>query len=145
MHRIFIIYAATVAIALSASVAMADNVDLSPAQRAANVKEYNKRKAQGIVETPRGGRGASKKSQQEHVGGTAQRQASGQSRQKCDEAAQNAQATATGTAVLSSVIGLIPFGGSASGIAGAAASVGASAAGEIARQKSAAAMQKECM
>lgn len=145
MHKNSLIYAATIAMTLSASTAMADNVDLSPAQRAANIKEYNKRKAQGIVETPRGGRGASQKSQQEHVGGTAQRQASGQNRQKCEEAAQNAQATATGTAILSSVIGLIPFGGSASGIAGAAVNAGASTAGEIARQNSTAAMQKECM
>ncbi|WP_199084403.1 hypothetical protein [Bosea sp. ASV33] len=145
MHKNSIIYAAAIAMALSTSTAMADKVDLSPAQRAANIKEYNKRKAQGIVDTPLGGRGASKKALHEHVGGTAQRQASGQSRQKCEEAAQNAQATATGTAVLSSVIGLIPFGGSASGFAVAAANVGASAAGEIARQNSTAAMQKECM
>lgn len=144
MLKNFMIYGAVLAISFSTSNAIADNVELSPAQRAANIKEYNKRKAQGIIETPRGGRGASKKLQPERVG-SPQRQTAGQSRQKCEEAAHNAQATATGTALLSSVIGLIPFGGSASGIAGAAANVGASAAGEIARQKSTAAMQKECM
>ncbi len=91
MSKNFIAYAAAIAMALSAPTAMADNVDLSPAQRAANIKEYNKRKAQGIIETPRGGRGASKKSQQEHVGTTPHRQASEQTRQKCEEASHNAK------------------------------------------------------
>ncbi|MEZ0168350.1 hypothetical protein [Microvirga sp. TS319] len=145
MQKNLLVIATTIAISLGSLSAFADNVDLSPEQRAANIKEYNERKAQGIVEVPRGGRGASKKPLLERGTGTPQRQTAGPSRQKCEEAARNAQATATGTAVLSGVIGLIPFGGSASGIAGAAANVGASAAGEIVRQSSAAAMQKECM
>ncbi len=145
MLKRFIIYATVLAITLPASIALADDVGLSAAERAANIKAYNKRTAQGQAETPRGSRGAPRQSQQgqlrhEPQGQTAQRNGRG-----CEEAARNAQATATGTAVLSSVIGLVPFGGYASGIAGAAAGVGASAVGEVARQKSAATMQQECM
>jgi len=125
-------------------VAMADDVEMSAAERAANKKAYEKAKAQGLADIPRGGRGVQKprKSQKQEArkGQPVQR-----NDQKCAQAMKKAQATATGTAILSSVIGLVPFGGSASGIAGAAAGVGASAAGEIARQKSAAAMQEECM
>ena len=145
MQKKLLAVATTIAISVGNLSAFADNVEMSPAQRAANIKEYNKRKAQGAVEVPRGGRGASKTHQPERGSSTPQRQTAGQSKQRCEDAARNAQTTATGTAILSGVIGFIPFGGSASGIAGAAANVGASAAGEIARQNSAAKMQRECM
>ncbi|MET2825454.1 hypothetical protein [Mesorhizobium shangrilense] len=121
------------------SAAMADDVEMSEAQRAANKKAYARQKALGLADAPRG-RGAQKAQKQQARKG---QQVPGNG-QKCAEAARNAEATATGTAVLSSVIGLIPFGGSASGIAGAAAGAGAAVVGEAARQKSARAMQ-DCM
>ncbi|WP_421916995.1 hypothetical protein [Mesorhizobium sp.] len=122
------------------SATMADDVEMSAAQRAANKKEYARQKALGLADQPRG-RGAQKAQKQQARSGK-QVQRNGQ---KCAEATKNAQATATGTAVLSSVIGLVPFGGSASGIAGAAAGAGAAVVGEAARQKSARAMEQECM
>jgi hypothetical protein len=132
--------ACVLAVIAQVPAAMADDVGLSAAERAANQKAYAKRQAQGLAETPRGGRGTARSSQDQQ----ARKQQAAQ-RHKCQEATRNAQATETGTAVLSSVIGLVPFGGSASGIASAATSMGAAAAGEMARQKSAAAMQQECM
>lgn len=120
--------------------AMADDVEMSAAERAANKKEYARQKALGLADAPRG-RGAQKPGKQQARNGK-QVQRNGQ---KCAEATKNAEATATGTAVLSSVIGLVPFGGSASGIAGAAAGAGAAVVGEVARQKSSATMQQECM
>jgi hypothetical protein len=46
-----------------------------------------------------------------------------------------------GTSVLSSAVGFLPFGSVASS---AAANIGATAAGELARQKAAADMQGQC-
>lgn len=63
---------------------------------------------------------------------------------RCQEAIADAQNTAVGTSVLSTAVGFLPFGGAASGVASAAANVGVSAAGEIARQKAAAAVQGSC-
>lgn len=63
---------------------------------------------------------------------------------RCQDAVNDAQTTAVGTSVLSSAVGFLPFGGAASGVASAAANVGATAAGEIARQKAAAAVQGNC-
>lgn len=63
---------------------------------------------------------------------------------RCQDAVNDAQNTAVGTSVLSSAVGFLPFGGAASGVASAAANVGATAAGEIARQKAAAAVQGNC-
>ena len=141
MLKRLIVCSSVLTMVIPITATMADNVDMSAEQRAANIKAYNERKAKGLVDTPRGGRGAQK--QQKPQGRNVQQtQRDGQ---RCDEAARNAQATATGTAVLSSVIGLLPFGGSASGVANIAANVGASAAGEIARQQSATKMQEECM
>ncbi len=120
--------------------AMADDVEMSAAERAANKKAYARQKALGLADQPRA-RGAQKPRKQQARNGK-QMQRNGQ---KCAEATKNAEATATGTAVLSSVIGLVPFGGSASGIAGAAAGAGAAVVGEVARQKSSATVQQECM
>lgn len=63
---------------------------------------------------------------------------------RCQEAVTSQQNTAVGTSILSSAVGFIPFGGAASGVASAAANVGASAAGDIARQKADAAVQGNC-
>jgi len=63
---------------------------------------------------------------------------------RCQDAINDAQNTAVGTSVLSGAIGFLPFGGAASGVASAAAGMGATAAGEIARQKAAAAVQGNC-
>ena len=63
---------------------------------------------------------------------------------RCQEAVASAQNPAIGTSVLSSAVGFLPFGGAASGVASAAANVGATAAGEIARQKADAAVQGNC-
>lgn len=142
MLKRLIACACVLAVIAHVPAAMADDVGLSAAERAANQRAYAKRQAQGVAETPRGGRGTARSSQDQQA---RKQQATQRNGHKCQEAARNAQATATGTAVLSSVIGLVPFGGSASGIAGAATSMGAAAAGEIARQKSAATMQQECM
>ena len=125
--------------------AMADDVEMSAAERAANKKEYARQKALGLADQPRG-RGAQKAQKQQVQKQQARKgqQVPGDG-QKCAEATKNAQAAATGTAILSSVIGLVPFGGSASGIAGAAAGAGAAVVGEAARQKSARAMEQDCM
>lgn len=63
---------------------------------------------------------------------------------RCQDAMNDAQNTAVGTSVLSSAVGFLPFGGVGSGVANAAAGIGANAAGEIARQKAAAAVQGNC-
>ena len=63
---------------------------------------------------------------------------------RCQDAVTSAQNTAIGTSVLSSAVGFLPFGGAAAGVASAAATVGATAAGEIARQKADAAVQGNC-
>ncbi|EGP06322.1 hypothetical protein CSIRO_4133 [Bradyrhizobiaceae bacterium SG-6C] len=60
---------------------------------------------------------------------------------RCQDAVNDAQTTAVGTSVLSSAVGFLPFGSAASSVA---ANVGATAAGEIARQKAAAAVQGNC-
>jgi len=72
-----------------------------------------------------------------------QQQAMEQAR-RCQDAVNDAQNTAVGTSILSSAVGFLPFGGAASGVASAAANVGATAVGEVARQKSAAAVQGNC-
>jgi len=133
MLKRLIVCSSILAALMPASAALADNVELSPAERAANQKAYARQKALGLADQPRG-RGAKKAQKQPEQAGV----------QGCEEAARKAQTTATGATVLSSVIGLVPFGGSASGFAGAAAGIGASAAGEMARQKSAASMQEDC-
>lgn len=143
MFKRFMACASIIAFIASTPVAMADNVDMPAAERAANAKEYAKRKAQGLpVDEPRG-RGSAKKTQKGKKQQPEQ-QAAQSASQRCQEAVNNAQKMAVGTSVLSAVVGFVPFGGAASGIAGAAAGVGASAVGEIARQKSAAAMQENC-
>lgn len=75
---------------------------------------------------------------------TDQQQQAMQRVKRCQEAITDAQNTAVGTSVLSTAVGFLPFGGAASGVASAAANVGVSAAGEIARQKAAAAVQGNC-
>ena len=60
---------------------------------------------------------------------------------RCQDAVNNAQGTAVGTSVLSSAVGFLPFGSVASS---AAANIGATAAGELARQKAAADIQGNC-
>lgn len=60
---------------------------------------------------------------------------------RCQDAVNNAQGTAVGTSVLSSAVGFLPFGSVASS---AAANIGATAAGELARQKAAADVQGQC-
>lgn len=135
MLKRIIACASIFAVLASTPVAMADDVDMPAAERAANAKAYAKRKAQGLpVDEPRG-RG---------VAHQQPRQKTAQNAQRCQEAVNNAQNTAVATSVLSSVVGFLPFGGAASGVAGAAAGVGASAVGEIARQKAAAAVQGNC-
>ena len=120
---------------------MADDVGLSPAERAANIKAYEARKAQGLADTPRGGRSAGQqRTQQQQQQQRAQQQAAERAR-RCAEAMNNAQGTAVGTSVLSSAVGFLPFGGAASS---AAANIGATAAGELARQKAAADVQGQC-
>jgi hypothetical protein len=73
-----------------------------------------------------------------------QEQQAMQRAQRCQDAINDAQNTAVGTSVLSSAVGFLPFGGAASGVASAAAGMGATAAGEIARQKAAAAVHGNC-
>ncbi len=60
---------------------------------------------------------------------------------RCQDAMNNAQGTAVGTSVLSSAVGFLPFGSVASS---AAANIGATAAGEIARQKATSDVQGNC-
>ena len=69
-----------------------------------------------------------------------QQQALEQAR-RCQDAVNDAQNTAVGTSVLSSAVGFLPFGSAASSVA---ANVGTTAAGEIARQKAATAVQGNC-
>ncbi|MDH7796019.1 MULTISPECIES: hypothetical protein [unclassified Beijerinckia] len=140
MLKYLIVCASMFAITASPSMAVADDVGLSAAERAANIKAYAKRKAQGLEEPSRGSRRAAQQQPRQQQQQTAQRNG-----QRCEEAMRNAQATATGTAVFSGIVGLIPFGGSAAGIASAATGMGAAAAGAIARQNSAAAMQQNCL
>jgi len=123
----------------AASGSMADNVEMSPAERAAKVKAYEARKAQGLTPDAPRGRGADKQRAQKQAQQQAQERA-----QRCQDAINDAQKTAVGASVLTSAVGFLPFAGAASGIANAAAGVGASAAGEIARQKAAAAVQGNC-
>lgn len=110
--------------------ALADDVGLSAAERAANIKAYNARKAQGSVEdSSRGRRGAA----------GPQRQAMDRAR-RCHESVAGAQESAdnlsAGAMALYQASAFIPFGGSvASSVAGAAAGAGAMIAGEAARQK----------
>ncbi len=139
----FIACASMFAVVMSASAALADDVGLSAAERAKNIKAYEARKAQGLAtDTPRGGRGAGQLPQRAQKQNP-QQQAMERAK-RCQDAVNDAQNTAVGTSVLSSAVGFLPFGGAASGVASAAAGVGASAAGEIARQKAAASVQGNC-
>lgn len=129
----------------SSSVALADDVALSAAERAKNIKAYQARKAQGLeTDSARGGRGAAgqqpQRAQQQPRAQQPQRaqQEAMQRAKRCQEAMNDAQNTAMGASVASSVVGFIPFGGAASSVVGAAAGVGSMAAGEVARQKMAA-------
>ncbi len=138
----FIAFALTLLLLTPGSVlsVMADDVGLSAAERAKNIKAYEARKAQGLVPdnaNQRGARGAGQRQQQ-------QEQQAMQRAKRCQDAVNDAQNTAVGTSVLSGAIGFLPFGGAASGVASAAAGMGATAAGEIARQKAAAAVQGNC-
>lgn len=153
--------ASVFAVIMSASGALADDVGLSAAERAKNIKAYEARKAQGqTTDTSRGGRAMKYHSmgqqppqaQKQHSMGQQPQRAQKQNPQqqamerarRCQEAMNDAQNTAVGTSVLSSAVGFLPFGGAASGVASAAANVGATAAGELARQKAAAAVQGNC-
>ncbi|MGL5167985.1 MAG: hypothetical protein ACRC9K_19035 [Afipia sp.] len=139
----FIACASALAVIMSTSAALADDVGLSAAERAKNIKAYEARKAQGLAtDTPRGGRSAGQQSQRAQKQNP-QQQAMERAK-RCQDAVNDAQNTAVGTSVLSSAVGFLPFGGAASGVASAAAGVGASAAGEIARQKAAASVQGNC-
>lgn len=144
MFTRFIALALTLLLLLPGSVlsALADDVGLSAAQRAANIKAYNARKAQGQADVPRGGRGAAA-SRGKATG--PQRQALDRAR-RCHESVARAQESANnlaaGSMALSHVASFIPFGGSvASSVVGAAAGAGATMAGEAARQKLASAAQ----
>jgi hypothetical protein len=131
MLRRFMACTSVLTLIASAAGSMADDVGLSAAERAKNIKAYEARKAQGLTtDSARGGRGAGQQARQRA--------------QRCQEALNDAQNTAVGASVLSHAAGFLPFGGTASGIAGAAAGVGATAAGEIARQKATAAVQGNC-
>lgn len=140
----FIACASVFAVIMSASAALADDVDMSAEQRAKNIKAYEARKAQGLVDTPRGGRGAGQQPQRAQKPQQQSQQQAMQRAKRCQDAINDAQNTAVGTSVLSSAVGFLPFGGVGSGIANAAAGVGANAAGEIARQKAAASVQGNC-
>lgn len=121
----------------SALSVMADNVGEPAQAKAARAKAHAERKAQGLAPETAKQRGARGQRQQE------QQQAMQRAR-RCQDAINNAQNTAVGTSVLSSAVGFLPFGGAASGVANAAAGLGATAAGEIARQKAEAAVQGNC-
>lgn len=137
----FIAFALTLLLLTPGSVlsVMADDVGLSAAERAANIKAYEARKAHGQADTPRGGRAAGQRTQQSQQQ-RAQQQAAERAR-RCQDAVNNAQGTAVGTSVLSSAVGFLPFGSAA---ASAAANIGTSAAGELARQKAANDVQGNC-
>lgn len=139
----FVAFALTLLLLTPGSIlsTMADDVGLSAAERAKNIKAYEARKAQGsATDTPRGGRGVSQQPQRAQK----QQQQAMERAKRCQDAVTNAQNTAVGTSVLSSAVGFLPFGGVASGVTSAAANVGATAAGEIARQKADAAVQGNC-
>lgn len=72
---------------------------------------------------------------------TQQQQQAAERAQRCADAVSNAQGAEVGTSVLSSAVGLLPFGSAASSVA---ANVGTAAAGELVRQKAAAAVQGNC-
>lgn len=151
----FIAFALTLLLLTPGSVlsVMADDVGLSAAERAKNIKAHEARKAQGqTTDTSRGGR-AMKHHSMEQQPPRAQKQQQRQQQQeqqamqraqRCQDAVNDAQNTAVGTSVLSSAVGFLPFGGAASGVASAAAGMGATVGGEIARQKAAAAVQGNC-
>lgn len=132
----FIAFALTLLLLTPGSVlsVLADDVGLSAAERAKNTKTYEARKAQGLTTDSSRGSRAGQQTQR------AQQQAMERAR-RCQDAVNDAQNTAVGTSVLSSAVGFLPFGGAASSMA---ANVGATAAGEIARQKAAAAVQGNC-
>lgn len=141
----FIAFALTLLLLTPGSVlsTMADDVGLSAAERAANIKAYQARKAQGAAtDTTRGGRGSGQQPQRAQK--LNQQHQAMERAKRCQDAVANAQSTAVGTSVLSSAVGFLPFGGAASGVASAAANMGASAAGEIARQKADADVQGHC-
>lgn len=147
----FIAFALTLLLLTPGSVlsVMADDVGLSAAERAKNIKAHEARKAQGqTTDTSRGGRGMKQHSMgQQPPRAQKQQQQEQQAMQRakrCQDAINDAQNTAVGTSVLSSAVGFLPFGGTASGVASAAAGMGATVGGEIARQKAAAAVQGNC-
>lgn len=114
MLRRFMACTSVLTLIASAAGSMADDVGLSAAERAKNIKAYEARKAQGLTtDSARGGRGAGQQPQRA--------QQARQRAQRCQEALNDAQNTAVGASVLSHAAGFLPFGGTASGIAGAAA------------------------
>jgi hypothetical protein len=140
----FIAFALTLLLLTPGSVlsVMADDVGLSAAERAKNIKAYEARKAQGLTtDTSRGARGMGQQPQRQQAQPQRAQQEAMQRAKRCQEAMNNAQNTAVGTSVLSGAVGFLPFGGVASSMA---ANVGATAAGEIARQKADAAARDNC-
>ena len=137
----FIAFALTLLLLTPGSVlsVMADDVGLSAAERAKNIKAYQARKAQGqAANTQRSGR-------ERGAAAGQQRQALERAR-RCHEQVASAQESANNLAVgsmaLSQAAAIIPFGGSvASSVVGAAAGTGAMITGEAARQKLATAAQ----
>jgi hypothetical protein len=149
----FIAFALTLLLLTPGSVlsVMADDVGLSAAERAKNIKANEARKAQGqTTDTSRGARAMKHHSMGQQPPRVqkpqrqAQEQQAMQRAKRCQDAINDAQNTAVGTSVLSSAVGFLPFGGAASGVASAAAGMGATVGGEIARQKAAAAVQGNC-
>ncbi|MBB5054722.1 preprotein translocase subunit SecF [Afipia massiliensis] len=164
----FIAFALTLLLLTPGSVlsVMADDVGLSAAERAKNIKASEARKAQGqATDTSRDVRAMKyhrmgqqpPQAQKQHSMGQQppraqkqqqrrqqQEQQAMQQAKRCQDAINDAQNTAVGTSVLSSAVGFLPFGGTASGVAGAAAGMGATVGGEITRQKAAAAVQGNC-
>ena len=138
----FIAFALTLLLLTPGSVlsVIADDVGESAQVKAARAKAHAERKAQGLVPdnaNQRGARAGQRQQQQE------QQQAM-QRAKRCQDAIKDEQNTAVGTSVLSGAVGFLPFGGAASGVASAAAGMGATVGGEIARQKAAAAVQGNC-
>ena len=84
---------------------------------------------------------ATRQSRVRAVQHAAEQQQAAQRARRCQDAVANAQVTEADTSVLSSAVGFLPFGSAASG---AAANIGATAAGELARQKAAADIQGHC-
>ncbi|CAN5208502.1 hypothetical protein BH10PSE11_BH10PSE11_15860 [soil metagenome] len=144
----FIAFALTLLVFTPGSVlsVVADDVGLSAAERAKNIKAYEARKAQGqATDAPRGARMGQQPHQAQQVQpqraqqrAQQQQQQAMQQAKRCQDAVNDAQNAAMGASVASSVVGFIPFGGVASSVVGAAAGVGSMAAGEVARQKMAA-------